>query len=216
VIVTVAVPTVAEEDAVSVRVEDALPFAGGVTGLVEKFAVTPVGSPLALNVVAESNPPVLVMVMVLVPLLPWLMLTELGEALMVKFGDDAAVTVSEIVVVAVKLPDVPVMVTVAVPVVAVLVAVRVRVLVDDVGFGLKLAVTPLGSPVACRVTLPENPPTSVTVIALVLLPPCVTETLLGEADRVKLGLEEPARAFSNPLPFGLPQPVARSYPVVAA
>lgn len=70
VIVTVAVPTVAEEDAVSVRVEVALPLAGGVTGLVEKAAVTPLGNPLALSVVAESNPPVLVTVIVLVPLLP--------------------------------------------------------------------------------------------------------------------------------------------------
>jgi hypothetical protein len=70
VIVTVAVPTVALEEAVSVRVEVALPFAGGVTGLVENAAVTPVGKPEALNVVAELNPPVLVTVIVLVPLAP--------------------------------------------------------------------------------------------------------------------------------------------------
>lgn len=70
VIVIVAVPTVAVEDAVSVRVEVALPLAGGVTGLVEKVAVTPLGNPLALSVVAESKPPVLVTVIVLVPLLP--------------------------------------------------------------------------------------------------------------------------------------------------
>ena len=70
VIVTVAAPTVALEEAVSVRVEVALPFAGGVTGLVENAAVTPVGKPEALNVVAELNPPVLVMVIVLVPLAP--------------------------------------------------------------------------------------------------------------------------------------------------
>lgn len=70
VIVTVAVPTVALAEAVSVRVEVALPFAGGVTGLVENAAVTPVGKPDALSVVAELKPPVLVMVMVLVPLAP--------------------------------------------------------------------------------------------------------------------------------------------------
>lgn len=69
-IVTVAVPTVALAEAVSVRVEVALPFAGGVTGLVEKAAVTPEGRPDALNVVAELKPPELVMVMVLVPLAP--------------------------------------------------------------------------------------------------------------------------------------------------
>ena len=69
-IVTVAVPTVALADAVSVRVDVALPFAGGVTGFVENAAVTPEGRPDALNVVAELKPPVLVTVMVLVPLVP--------------------------------------------------------------------------------------------------------------------------------------------------
>ena len=52
------------------RTEVTLPFAGGVTGLVENAAVTPEGKPLALSVVAELNPPVLVIVMVLVPLAP--------------------------------------------------------------------------------------------------------------------------------------------------
>ena len=69
-IVTVAVPTVALEEAVSVRVELALPFAGGVTGLEENVAVTPEGRPDALNVVAELKPPVLVTVIVLLPPLP--------------------------------------------------------------------------------------------------------------------------------------------------
>ena len=70
VIVTVAAPTVALAEAVSVRVEVALPFAAGVTGLVENAAVTPEGRPEALNVVAELKPPVLVTVIVLVPLAP--------------------------------------------------------------------------------------------------------------------------------------------------
>jgi len=70
VIVTVAAPTVALAEAVNVRVEVALPFAAGVTGLVEYVAVTPVGSPDALSVVAELKPPVLVTVIVLVPLAP--------------------------------------------------------------------------------------------------------------------------------------------------
>jgi len=70
VIVTVAVPTVALAEAVSVSVEVALPFAGGVTGFVENVAVTPEGRPDALSVVAELKPPVLVTVIVLVPLLP--------------------------------------------------------------------------------------------------------------------------------------------------
>ncbi len=215
-IVTVAVPVVAEEDAVSVRVEVALAFAGGVTGLVENVAVTPLGNPLALSVVAELKPPALVMVIVLVPLLLCVTVTEAGDALRLKFGDDGAFTVSETVVVAVTLPDVPVMVTVAVPVVAVLLAVSVSVLAEVVGFVLKVAVTPLGRPDAARVTLPENPPRSVTVIVLVPpLPPRVIVTLPGDEARLKLGLEDPASALSRPLPLGLPQPVARSYSVVA-
>src|SRR5216684_7142872 len=84
--VTVAVPVVAVAEAVRVRVEVALPFAGGVTGLVENAAVTPLGKPEALSVVAELKLFRLVMVMVLVPLEPCAMLREEGEAPMVKSG----------------------------------------------------------------------------------------------------------------------------------
>jgi hypothetical protein len=70
VIVTVAVPVVALEEAVSVNVDVALPFAGGVTGLVANAAVTPLGKPDALSVVAELNPFKLVIVIVLVPFEP--------------------------------------------------------------------------------------------------------------------------------------------------
>ncbi len=86
VIVTVALPVVAVDEAVSVSVEVALPFAGGVTGLVENAAVTPLGSPDALRVVAELNPFKLVMVMVLVPLEPCVTVNEVGEAPMEKSG----------------------------------------------------------------------------------------------------------------------------------
>jgi hypothetical protein len=213
--VTVALPVVAVADAVSVSVEVALPFAGGVTGLVENAAVTPVGKPLAVRVTAELKAFWLVMVIVLVPLLPWVMVSDAGEALMVKFGVPAAFTVRDTVAVAVRLPDVPVIVTVALPVVAVALAVSVRVLVPVVGFGLKPAVTPLGRPEAASVTLPLNPPRSVTVIVLVPLPPCVMVTLLGEAESVKLGVEEPANRLMIPVVFGLPQPVHRSKPVAA-
>jgi hypothetical protein len=215
VIVTVAAPTVAVDDAVNVSTDVALPFAGGVTGLVENDAVTPLGKPVALRVVAELKPPVLVMVIVLVPLLPCVTVTDVGEALTLKLGDAAEFTVSEMVAVAVKVPDVPVIVTVAVPVVAVLLAVRVSVLVEVVGFVPKVAVTPLGRPDAARVTPPENPPRSVTVIVLVPLPPWVTVTLLGDAESVKLGVEDPASKVISPVVFGLPQPVHRSKPVAA-
>jgi hypothetical protein len=157
------------------------------------------------------------MVIVLVPLLPCLMVTDVGDAEMVKFGDAAGFTVSEIVVLAFKLPDVPETVTVAVPVVAVLLAVKLTVLVEVVGFVPNVAVTPLGRPDAASVTLPVNPPRSVTVIVLVpAAPPCVIDTLLGEAASVKLGdVAEGASRLISPVVSGLPHPVHRSKPVAA-
>lgn len=208
--VTVAAPTVALAEAVSVSVEVTLPFAAGVTGLVENAAVTPVGRPVALNVVAELKPPVLVIVMVLVPLAPWVTVTEAGEAAMVKFGVAVEFTVSASVVVAVRLPEVPVMVTVDVPVVAVALAVSVSTLVPVVGFVPNAAVTPLGRPDAASVTLPVNPPASVTVMVLVPLPPWVIDRLLGESESAKLGVADPANRLMIPVVFGLPQPVHRS------
>jgi hypothetical protein len=56
-----------------------------------------------------------------------------------------------------KLPELPVIVTVTVPVAAVLLAVNVSELVLVVLAGLKDAVTPLGNPVADRLTLPLKP-----------------------------------------------------------
>lgn len=58
---------------------------------------------------------------------------------------------------------------------------------------------------AARVTLPLNPPMSVTVMVLVPpAPPWVIVTLLGEAESVKLGVADPARALIRFCPFGLP------------
>jgi hypothetical protein len=84
--VTVLVPTVAEDEAVNVKVDVALPFAGGVTGLVENAPVTPLGSPDALSVVAELNPFWLVTVTVLVAFVPCCTLTEVGDADTLKPG----------------------------------------------------------------------------------------------------------------------------------
>ena len=55
-------------------------FAGGVTGLGENAAVTPLGKPEALSVVAELKPLRLVIVIVLVPFPPCVMVSEDGEA----------------------------------------------------------------------------------------------------------------------------------------
>ena len=91
------------------------------------------------------------------------------------------------VVVGVKLPDVPVMITVVgPPVAAELLAASVSVLVPVTStvLGLNVAVTPLGSPLAVKFTLPVKLFAGVTVIVLVPLPPCATLTELGEADNV--------------------------------
>jgi hypothetical protein len=100
----------------------------------------------------------------------------------------AAFTVSEIVVVCVSVPEVPVIVTVAAPVVAVELAVRVKTLVEVVGLVPNAAVTPEGSPDADRVTEPVNPPDGVTVMVLFPLDPCVTLRLAGDADSEKFGV----------------------------
>jgi hypothetical protein len=73
--------------------------------------------------------------------------------------------VRTIEVVALRVPEVPLMVSVAVPRAAKPVAVSVSTLVPVAGFGLKDAVTPLGRPDAARVTLPVKPfrPVTVTV-----------------------------------------------------
>jgi len=89
-----------------------------------------------------------------------------------------------IVVVLVKLPDVPIIVTVTVPMVAVLLAVSVNVLTVLAGFGLNDAVTPVDRPDADKLTLPLKPFWGVTVIVLVPLLPCLRVKLLGDAERV--------------------------------
>lgn len=81
----------------------------------------------------------------------------------------SAVTVRAMVVLAVNVPEVPVIVTVAAPAVAVAPAVRVSTLVDVVGFVANAAVTPVGRPDAARVTEPVNGLTSVTVMVSVPL-----------------------------------------------
>ena len=145
---------------------------------------------------------------VLVPLLPCATFKVFGDAARVKLPDASTVNVS--VVVALRLPDVPVTVTVTFPTFAALLAVRVKTLDEVAGFGVKEAVTSLGSPEAASVTLPENPCTGVMVIVLVpLAPPLAMATAFGEAESEKFGPTD-VSALIRALPFGLPQPVDKS------
>lgn len=73
-----------------VIVEVPEPGAGMVAGL--KVTVVPVGAPAADNAIALLNPPLIVLVIVEVPWLPWATLREVGEAEIAKLA--GAVTVS--------------------------------------------------------------------------------------------------------------------------
>src|SRR5688572_20103786 len=146
--VTVAAPTVAVLDAVNVAITE-LPVVA-VDGL--KDTVTPLGNPLAVKLTAPVK---LLRLMAMVAAADAPRATVVaGPAPRVK--SPAALTVSDTVVLRTVLPDVPVMVTVAAPSVAVLEAVNVAttelpvVAVD----GLKATVTPLGRPVAAKLTAP--------------------------------------------------------------
>src|SRR5690349_20644086 len=80
------------------------------------------------------------------------------------------VTVRVMSVLCAIVPLVPVTVTAETPVVAVFDAVNVSVLAPVVEAGLNTAVTPIGNPLAPRVTLPANPLVGLTVIALAAVP----------------------------------------------
>ena len=108
-------------------------------------------------------------------------------------------TVRLMVVVCVRLPDMPVMVTLVVPVAAVPLAVNVNVLVPVVFVGLNDAVTPPGNPEADRFTLPLKPLRSLTVIVFVPLAPCTMERLFVEDNRLKSGAATTPLAVPNRL-----------------
>lgn len=118
----------------------------------------------------------------------------------VKLG--SAVMVSATLVFALNVPEVPVTVTVTgVEVtVAEVLAVRVSTWDPTVEPAAKEAVTPSGRPLAARETVPENPPTSVKVTVVVPSPPWATDTVVGEAERVKPGA---AVTMIDPLPVAL-------------
>jgi hypothetical protein len=96
-----------------------------------------------------------------------------------------AVMVRAMVVVALNVPEVPVMVTEAGPTVAVALAVSERTLELTDEAGLNEAVTPLGIPEAVKVTEPLKGLTSVTVMVSVPLAPCATDRVAAEGLSVK-------------------------------
>jgi hypothetical protein len=119
------------------------------------------------------------------------------------------------VVVFVKLPEVPVTVTVTVPVVAAPVADSVKRLLVFVGFVPKTALTPLGRPEAAKETLPLNPFWGLTVMVVEPATPWRKVKLAGDAERVKLGCDEDdGQLLTKLAALTVPIPVAKSHPVV--
>src|SRR5580704_6575302 len=116
---------------------------------------------------------------------------------------------------------VPVTTSMRVPAGMPLAGVTVKVDVPDpeIEAGLKLVVTP-GEPraFAASVTLPVKPfPAVSEIVAVPGVPPGVRFKVLGEAASVKYGfaVEVGASASIIPEPFGVPQPVTLSKPVLA-
>ncbi len=208
-IVTVVVPVVAVLLAVNVSV--LVPVAG--FGL--NAAVTPLPIPVADKVTPAAKPLVGWIVIVVVPCELRVMDKLVGDAVSVKLPDTGAVTVSDTVVVCVVPPPVPVTVIVYVPVAVVAATAIVIVDVPEPGaaieVGLNETVTPVGCPDAVNAIAELNPPDTAVVIVEVPLFPCTTETEVGEAEIVKLGVGVPeASALIKPAPLGLPQPVVKS------
>src|SRR5580692_4864296 len=96
-----------------------------------------------------------------------------------------ALTSSSKVVVSVMEPETPVMVTRDVLRTEELRTFRISMLPVAEGFVVQLAVTPVGNPEADRVTLPVNPPLSVTSILTEATLPGLMATRVEEAARSK-------------------------------
>ena len=177
-------------------------------------AVTPLGRPDADKLTLLLKPFCGATVIVLTPLAPRWIVRLFGDAERVKFP--CGFTVREIVVVFVKLPDVPVMVTVTVPAVAAPVAERLKRLVVVAGFVPKTALTPLGKPDTVKPTLPLNPFCGLIVMVVEPAEPWRKFKLAGDAKSVKLGCDEDeGQLFTRLAALTVPMPVAKSHPVVA-
>lgn len=126
-----------------------------VAGFVLKAAVVPLCKPETERDTLPVKPFNGVIFTDAVPLDPRATLKLVGDTDNEKLGP--ALTVSEITVELVRLPEPPLTVTLNVPVAAVAEAVKVTVLLVKALCGLKDAMTPLGNPVAVRLTLELKP-----------------------------------------------------------
>jgi hypothetical protein len=212
------VPFGADEVAETVKVDEALPPAGGVTVAGAKLAVTPAGTPEMLRPVATLNPFVLPTVTVVeVPPLPLAVdtLIAAGETARVKSGAGTTVTASEAEWL--TPPDVPVTVTLKVPTAAALEAemMRVEEELPPAGgvtlLGEKVAPMPFGKlPETARLTAEFRLlmlPTFTVVLAVLFW---VTVTEVGEMPSVKSGGKVTAKLRVVALPIAPEVPVTFS------
>src|SRR5262245_55977388 len=126
-------------------------LAAPVAGFALKLAVTPEGKPVAASITAPAKPAVRATLIVVAAVDPWMGVTLGGAVESVTPAPGFTVTLIDVVWLETPVA-IPVTLTVAGPGVAVAAAVKVRVLLAPVaGFALKVAVTPIGKPVAASV-----------------------------------------------------------------
>ena len=158
----------------------------------ENVAVTPAGRPEALNATDPEKLPVGTTVTLDVAVADWHK-ERVGVSVE---SAKLALTVSCMLTVSTRLPDVAVIVTGTVPTAAELVAVNVKVVMPDRP-GVNVAVTPAGSPLALYEIVPaKSGPTAVSVV--LPLPACGTLTTVGFAVSVKLPVENGTGAEEIP------------------
>ena len=182
--VMVRVPVVALAATLICMAACPVPGAGMVEGLKRTRTFAP--CPEAVKPIDELKPPVAVVAILTRPMPPRVIVIVLGIAARVKLPV-VPVTVRLTVVVWVVVPAVPVTVMVYVPgtVLEPTAMVMVEVPVPVIEVGLKLTVTPLGWPLADKVTGSLKPPVVVLVMVDVPEPPCATVTAVGLAERLK-------------------------------
>ena len=144
-----------------------VPAPGAGIGFGLKLTVVPVGTPDVDNAMELLKPPVTVVVIAEAPCLPCPILSEAGDAEMVKLGCCWTVTVSATVVFCWMPPPLPLTVMGYVPVGVLVPTVMVIVELPEpgagIGLGVKLTVVPEGMPEADSVIALLKPPLMVVV-----------------------------------------------------
>ena len=166
-------------------------IAGAVTGATlnvtrpaaSNAALTPAGSPDALNDTVPLKPLSFAMDTAADPLAPRTTVRLRGATDIPKSG--AGSTATGISSIAERLPEAPLTVTIAVAGTATDEAVSVSVLAVVALDGLNDAVTPPGKPAAVKATAPLNPPEPVTPMGIETAPPGTIFALETVDDRVK-------------------------------